>query len=135
MGPTNSHVLPACRQYLSDDRAFQYQGGSVPLADSLAKRAETLAWRAADILPDALGYLALDIVLGEEESADCIIEVNPRLTTSYVGLSQLTEDNLAEMMLRVAEGESFTVCFETEPVSFAASGRLVDNRVPFVLKP
>jgi len=134
-GSASSHVLPACRQHLSDDRAFQYQGGSVPLADSLARRAESLAWRAADILPDALGYLGLDIVLGEQESADCIIEVNPRLTTSYVGLSQLTDDNLAEMMLRVAEGESCTVCFKTEPVSFAASGRLVDNRVPFVLKP
>ena len=135
MGPASSHVLPACRQHLSDDRAFHYQGGSVPLADSLAKRAEALAWRAADILPDAFGYLGLDMVLGEEESADCIIEVNPRLTTSYVGLSQLTDDNLAEMMLRVAEGESYSACFEAEPVSFAASGRLVDNRVPFVLKP
>ena len=135
MGPAGNHVLPPCRQHLSDDRAFNYQGGSLPLADSLAKRAEALAHRAADVLPGDVGYVGLDMVLGEEESTDYIIEVNPRLTTSYVGLGQLTDANLAEMMLRVAEGESCTAYFGAEPVSFTASGRLLDTRVPFVLKP
>jgi predicted ATP-grasp superfamily ATP-dependent carboligase len=134
-GPGGSHVLPACRQLLSEDQTFQYRGGSLPIADSLAKRAEDLAERAADVLPDPLGYLGLDIVLGEEESGDFIIDVNPRLTTSYVGLSQLSEDNFAGMMLRVAQGESCVPRFQGQQVCFTASGSLVDNRVPFVLKP
>jgi hypothetical protein len=120
---------------LSEDQTFQYRGGSLPIANSLAKRAEDLAERAADVLPDPLGYLGLDIVLGEEESGDFIIEVNPRLTTSYVGLSQLSEDNFAGMMLRVAQGESCVPRFQGQQVCFTASGSLVDNRLPFVLKP
>ena len=129
MGPAGYHVLPPCRQHLSDDDTFQYQGGSLPMAASWAQRAETLAHQVADVLPAGLGYLGLDMVLGEEGTADFLIEVNSRLTTSYVGLSQLTEGNLAEMMLRVAEGESIRACFKEEPVSFDASGRLLDTRV------
>ena len=129
MGPAGHYVLPPCRQHLSDDGTFQYQGGSLPMPASLAERAEVLAHQVADVLPAGVGYLGLDMVLGEEGTADFLIEVNSRLTTSYVGLSQLTEGNLAEMMLRVAEGESIRACFREEPVCFEASGRLLDTRV------
>jgi len=129
MGPAGNHVLPPCRQHLSDDGTFQYQGGSLPIEASLAERAETLAHQVAGALPASLGYLGLDMVLGDERSTDCLIEVNPRLTTSYVGLSQLTEGNLAEMMLRIAEGDSISTSFGEKLICFEASGRLLDTHV------
>ena len=35
------------------------------------------------------------------------IEINPRLTTSYVGLRALADFNIAEAMLRAANGQPF----------------------------
>lgn len=47
------------------------------------------------------------MVLGDaaDGSQDYAIEVNPRLTTSYVGLRSLCESNLAESLMRVCEGQ------------------------------
>ena len=83
---------------------------------------ERLALRVVDVLPPSVGYLGIDLVLGETEAADRIIEINPRLTTSYVGLSQLTKGNLAEAMLGVALGATCTLRFRSEPIWFDATG-------------
>jgi hypothetical protein len=46
------------------------------------------------------------LVLGEPEdgSGDVAIEINPRLTTSYLGLRQLARFNFAAMLLAIATG-------------------------------
>ena len=56
-------------------------------------------------------------------SRDFAIEVNPRLTTSYVGLRALAEFNLADAMLKVAAGEDVEP-FRWKPgrVRFAPDG-------------
>ena len=81
---------------LSSDNArhrgtFQYLGGSCPLPSGLAARADRLARCAAAAMPEWRGYIGIDLVLGEanDGSEDYLIEVNPRLTTSYVGLRVL----------------------------------------------
>jgi predicted ATP-grasp superfamily ATP-dependent carboligase len=103
-GPAGSVALPACRQILSDDGRFRYLGGSTPLAPALHSRAATLAQRALCALPTARGYVGFDLVLGEAEdgSQDVVIEVNPRLTTSYVGVRAATEVNVAGLLLQAA---------------------------------
>jgi predicted ATP-grasp superfamily ATP-dependent carboligase len=52
--------------------------------------------------------VGVDLVLGDaaDGSRDFAIEINPRLTTSYVGLRALCETNLAEMMVKMSDGES-----------------------------
>jgi predicted ATP-grasp superfamily ATP-dependent carboligase len=47
------------------------------------------------------------LVLGDADdgSRDYAIEINPRLTTSYIGLRALAEFNIAEAMLKIAQGE------------------------------
>ena len=50
------------------------------------------------------GYVGVDMVLGD--AGDYAIEINPRLTTSYLGLRQLCQQNLAELILRLAQGET-----------------------------
>jgi tyramine---L-glutamate ligase len=46
-------------------------------------------------------------VLGDagDGSADFVIELNPRLTTSYAGLRRLAKDNLMEALLAVVQGQ------------------------------
>lgn len=106
-GPGGQRLaLPACRQRLSDDGHFQYLGGELPLQPELALRAATIAERAVSALPGAFGYLGVDLVLGEASDGadDVVIEINPRLTTSYIGLRAAVEENLAASMLDIAMG-------------------------------
>ncbi len=131
MGPAGNVVLPPCYQSLSRDRTFLYLGGQVPINDELVERAEQLALRVAAVLPSGVGYVGLDIVLGEDSQQDVLIEVNPRLTTSYVGLSTLVNGNLAEGMLRVAEGLTWPACFQNDPVRFDASGKIMATAVDY----
>ena len=89
-------------QNLSNDGRFQYQGGSLPLPTPLAERAIALGRRAIDCVPGLLGYVGVDLVLGE--GGDFAIEINPRLTTSYIGLRAACHDNLAERIIALMQG-------------------------------
>ncbi len=90
-GPAESLSLPAVQQHLSTDGRFHYRGGRLPLAEDLDRRARQLAVRAAYAVTGLHGYFGVDLVLGEaaDGSRDAVIEINPRLTTSYVGLRRL----------------------------------------------
>ena len=93
-------LLPAA-QHLSSDGRFRYQGGEIPLPAYLVERALKLARQAVTAIPGLLGYIGIDLVLGEarDGSQDHVIEINPRLTTSYIGLRQLARTNLAQALL------------------------------------
>jgi predicted ATP-grasp superfamily ATP-dependent carboligase len=123
-GPGGSMAMPPARQRLSADGQFRYLGGAAPLEEPLARRAVTLARSALLALPAATGYVGIDLVLGPDPTGgdDRVIEVNPRLTTSYVGLRELARVNLAEAMLAVAQGRSFDASFASRPVVWDADG-------------
>ena len=107
-GGGSRHALPAVEQRLSDDGRFRYLGGRLPLPSALDRRARRLAERAAACVEGLHGWFGVDLVLGEAEdgNGDTAIEINPRLTTSYLGLGQLARFNLIEALLAVAEGSS-----------------------------
>jgi predicted ATP-grasp superfamily ATP-dependent carboligase len=108
IGETQTIPLLPARQHLSRDGRFRYLGGSLPLPEPLARRATELALQAVAGIGGLRGYVGVDLVLGDD-GRDCAIEINARLTTSYLGLRQLCRQNLAEMMLRLAHGESIPV--------------------------
>jgi len=126
-GPAGNHALPACQQRLSSDGRFSYWGGRLPLENRLDTRARRLALAATGALPSPRGYVGVDLVLGEAEDGreDCVIEINPRLTTSYVGLRALAKTNLAAAMLAVAEGRQPDLCFGERQVKFDANGTVI----------
>ncbi len=123
-GPAGHVTLAPCVQNLASDGTFQYQGGALPLDDALAARAARLASKTVAALPQPRGYLGIDMVLGElpDGRDDVVIEINPRLTTSYVGLRAATRDNLAAAMLAVAAGELPTLTFASDRLEFTADG-------------
>lgn len=103
--------FPAAWQFLGGDTGFRYLGGEVPLDASLDRRVARLLGpllpRLAR-LPGLKGYVGIDLILGDDPDGgrDAVIEINPRLTTSYLGLRKLARGNLAEAMLAVAQGRS-----------------------------
>ncbi len=88
-------------QVMSDDGCLKYLGGTMPLPAPLAKRAESLGVRAVKCVPGLHGYVGVDLILGLSESGsdDVAIEINPRLTTSYVGLRALARHSIGDAIL------------------------------------
>jgi predicted ATP-grasp superfamily ATP-dependent carboligase len=121
-GPAERYALPACEQRLSSDGRFTYLGGRLRLPAKLDGRARNLALAAMMAMPPTTGYVGIDLVLGDEAdgSGDRIIEINPRLTTSYIGLRELAESNLAAAMLAVAEGRPADLRFSNKEIEFSA---------------
>ena len=103
-GPDGHVPLIPTFQRLSTDGRFHYLGGELPIPTDLGVRAIALGSRAIDCVPGLRGYIGVDLVLGDAPngSQDFAIEINPRLTTSYVGLRALADFNIAEAMLRIA---------------------------------
>lgn len=124
-GPAGYVPLLPCEQILGG-QGFDYLGGRLPLAPPLAQRARRLAVAAVKALPPATGYVGVDLILGHaaDGSEDHVIEINPRLTTSYVGLRRACRQNLAAAMLAVAAGEVAALAFDDEPVEFCSDGTI-----------
>lgn len=122
--PSRIVPLAPCWQLLGGREGFQYLGGSLPLPPSLAQRASQLACRAIATLPNALGYLGVDLVLGDDPDGtrDVVIEINPRWTTSYVGLRALAHENLAEAWLAILNGRETSLTWRAGQVSFTSAG-------------
>ncbi|MCS6976507.1 MAG: ATP-grasp domain-containing protein [Gemmatales bacterium] len=120
--------FPAARQFLGGDTGFRYEGGELPLAEPLDRRVarllEPLIPRLT-ALPGVKGYLGVDLILGEaaDGSGDVVIEINPRLTTSYLGLRKLARCPLAEAMLAAAHGHTLpNLSWKPGRVRFDARG-------------
>jgi predicted ATP-grasp superfamily ATP-dependent carboligase len=96
-------LLP-CRQHISNDGRLRYLGGSLPLPAELASRAIQLVEKVIAVVPGLLGYVGVDLVLADDPANDSVIEVNPRLTTSYVGLRQAAQFNIADALLNAVCG-------------------------------
>lgn len=122
MGPGQCVPLVPAAQELSDDGRFRYHGGRVPLPASLCDRALRLAQAAVAGIEGLQGYVGVDLVLGaaEDGSDDYAIEINPRLTTSYIGLRRLCRDNLARAWLDVLDGHDVRLAWRDGVVAFDA---------------
>jgi predicted ATP-grasp superfamily ATP-dependent carboligase len=74
-----------------------YSGGLVPFDHPLRAEAFEVAEKIAKSFRGLRGYVGVDFVLTEDEAV--AIEVNPRLTTSYVGLRRVASFNLAQAIV------------------------------------
>jgi tyramine---L-glutamate ligase len=123
IGLRGATALVPCRQHLSDDGRFTYRGGSLPLPEPLASQALQVASSAVGCVPGLRGYVGVDVVVSEHEG--WAIEINPRLTTSYIGLRALAHFNLAEAMLAAVRGDELpSLEWKTGPINFTADGEV-----------
>jgi len=74
-----------------------YTGGQVPFDSLLKSEAFAAAEAVVKSFHGLKGYVGVDLVLTEKEAV--VIEVNPRLTTSYVGLRKTAVFNLAQAII------------------------------------
>lgn len=106
-------LLPAALQVMqcepSGGQVFEwlhYAGGSLPLASDLDQRARRLAKAVLAKCSEGLrGYFGIDLVLGPDSdgSLDRVIEINPRLTTSYVGYRSVFAGRIGYWLLGMGD--------------------------------
>ena len=116
-------VLAPCRQFFGEG-SFDYRGGCVLADGPLHDRAVHLGTQVAHVLPDGQGFVGVDLVLGEnpDGSEDYVIELNPRITTSYVGLRASTDANLSQLLLGL--WDDVDLRFPRRPLEFRSDGRI-----------
>lgn len=105
-------LFPVACQHLGLP-TFQYLGGSIParLSARAVGMIGDLVRATCRVVPGLRGYVGFDLVLPETDpAAPMIVEINPRLTTSFVGYRELCYENLAARMLEI-----FGVCWRRSP--------------------
>ena len=89
------------------DAQFIYRGSVVNgLADS-STRFENIATLVAQAMPGLAGYIGVDVMVSGDNLT--VLEINPRLTTSFVGLHQSLGINPSKLILDLFLEENFTM--------------------------
>jgi predicted ATP-grasp superfamily ATP-dependent carboligase len=92
--------LEPTQQLFAHQPFGEYVGARLPIDPRISERAKRLAERVMRAMPTTQGYLGLDLIISDEsEVHDCLIEINPRLTMSYLKLREIYSENIALQML------------------------------------
>ena len=121
--PDRVHLFPAGEQLLSDDGRFTYLGGAIPAQTTPDRtRIDAMLEDVCRSIPGLNGYVGFDLVQPDGDPERLLIcEINPRLTTSYLGYRRLAYENLAERML-FPERDSTPIAWKDGRVRFRADG-------------
>lgn len=94
-------ILPPAQQLIRNRRgSLSYYGGQIPCDRRLRPFIEQLAPAVAQSLGGFSGYIGVDLIVDPDAEVPVrIVEVNPRLCTSYIGYRALTGENLAARLL------------------------------------
>jgi tyramine---L-glutamate ligase len=121
-------ALAANGQAISAGSTLSYAGGRTPLDHPLAERAIDAAIRTCEAFPGLHGYVGVDLVLTSTDAV--VIEVNPRLTTAYLGVRSAINrrsgsGNIAAMAIDACAGKLPARPRIARHVRFTSAGRVV----------
>lgn len=94
-------ALTVNRQLIEMNDEISYEGGIVPYHCDRNDEIIAIAKKTAKVL-GCRGYAGVDIVLGD---MPYVVDVNPRPTTSIIGISRVMEEEIADLILRARFGE------------------------------
>lgn len=102
-------LLSVNRQQLSIDAqgSVAFRGvdvNAIPLTDPCAAPLAELAERVHLAVPGLRGFVGIDLVMHERQGP-VVIEINPRVTMAYVGLSRSLGRNLAAEVIAACQGQ------------------------------
>ncbi|MEM2123885.1 MAG: ATP-grasp domain-containing protein [Methanolinea sp.] len=80
---------------------FTYCGGETPVSHPRHGELVEAASKAVTVL-GCQGYVGVDIVLADRPY---VVDVNPRVTTSIVGIAACMEEEIADVLVRASRGE------------------------------
>jgi predicted ATP-grasp superfamily ATP-dependent carboligase len=102
-------VLACNEQKIEIDKTnfhLKYSGSHINALTAHDADFNELAQRIAEAVPGLNGYVGVDVII--ENGFIYVVEINPRITTSYIGLQQSLQYNPAELIL-VLTDENFSM--------------------------
>ncbi|MGP1718275.1 MAG: ATP-grasp domain-containing protein [Methylophilus sp.] len=92
-------VIAGHQQWVSvDNGRFRFQGAGVNQAAQYLPLMQAMAEKIYQAIPGLSGYWGADLILNEDNLLT-LVEINPRLTTPYIGLSKVLQENPAKLVL------------------------------------
>lgn len=98
-GPKGQQLLQPTIQHFADGRLGDYAGGQLVTDRLVAELAREAAAGALAGLAGMWGMFGFDLVVDRVRKLATVIEINPRLTSSYLGLRQAYAENLPGCLL------------------------------------
>lgn len=116
-------VLAVNRQFIrrGPDGTFHYEGGETPVNHPRSAEIRKAAADAAGVL-GCQGYCGVDIVLSDKAY---VIEVNPRITTSIVGIAACLQEEIAEILIAASHGKAPHDLHFSGTARFGADGTVI----------
>ncbi len=99
-GQVETTLLAEQRLAVEDCGRIHYLGGRMPVFRQSDGPARELVKRACGAIPGLSGYVGFDMILADgDPRRPVLVEINPRLTTSYLGYSRIFGREFASRML------------------------------------
>jgi predicted ATP-grasp superfamily ATP-dependent carboligase len=105
---------------VGEDGRFQYLGGETPIHPDREEEIVSAAVHAMNVL-GCQGYVGIDIIVGDHIY---VVDVNPRPTTSLIGIAEVMEEEIADILVAASRGEAPTEVRLTGRVRFDKDGRV-----------
>jgi tyramine---L-glutamate ligase len=118
-------ALTVNEQILGSSPPFAYRGGRTPFDHELAPQAAATAVAACRAVRGLRGFVGVDVVLTESDVV--VIEINPRLTTAYLGFRAAVDANVAALAMAACAGDLPAAPPMRYSIQFSASGRIVSR--------
>jgi len=103
--------------------SFEYLGGKTPFEHPLAALAVTAALDTCRAVAGLRGFVGVDVVLTGADAV--VIELNPRLTTAYLGVRAAIDENVAALALAACVGDLPAQPRPRRQVRFTVDGAVV----------
>jgi len=102
----NAEILSCNTQLVTiENKVLKFKGCVVNGMKVHWQQFQTIAKKIAQAMPDLAGYVGIDVIVKGNEV--CVVEINPRLTTSYAVLNKATGINLAELIINMLTKSDF----------------------------
>ena len=90
--------LPMVEQRLSNDGRFHYLGSVIPSASPSNSELQRVVQSIAENVSGLSGYWGVDLIRTDDDKF-VVVEINPRLTSSYLAYRQQARFNVASLLL------------------------------------
>lgn len=134
VGRAGAQLLAVGRQSIEiQDQRFVYRGGILPGPREMF---DDSVRRAAESIPGLRGFVGVDYLWDERGHRPILLDLNPRPTTSYVGLVRvLPPGALARAWIEAVGGSHESrsddladIVHAQRPLTFMADGRIIETR-------
>jgi tyramine---L-glutamate ligase len=115
-------ILAVNRQKIeiTPDGAFHYRGGETPVHPANEEEIVATARKTAAVL-GCQGYCGVDVVVADKVY---VVDVNPRITTSLVGIAACMREEIADLLIAASKGAGPAEVHLSGHVRFDTNGKV-----------